>query len=283
VIEWAKVYTDILGDPKLMRAARKGLKGLELAPWFITFAKSAADDGRLSVGGEPAEPADFVNLIPGQRLRSIAAALRSLETIGVLVRDPADDCLRFAAWQIRQERAPSDSPEAVRERVRQHRARQRNARSNGVGNAGTVTDETSGNETEERREEEESEEKRRDTSPSPSPQAASDRLRAALPEKNRPDLDALLDRVSNRTAWVGELTMAVEGGTAGAGVSYERLGEAIHDFLLNGKGEVPEIALLRGYIKRAVGAHRSASRPLSLRPRGSGGAPSTARPIRSVL
>lgn len=165
MIEWAKVHIDLLGDPKLMRAARKGAKGLVLTPWFIVFAKGAADDGRLSIGGEPAEPADFVSLIPGQTLRSITAALVSLEEIGVLVRDSRDQALRFTAWEIRQEQAPSDSKEARRERVRRHRERQRNtssnASSNGAGNTGDVTGVTGGDETEERREE--SEEKRGDT------------------------------------------------------------------------------------------------------------------------
>jgi hypothetical protein len=271
VTEWAKVFTDILGDPKLMRAARKGAKGLELTPWFITFAKSAADEGRLTVGGDPAEPADFVPLIPGQTLRSIACALKSLEVIGVLIRDTNHNCLRFAAWEIRQERAPSDSPEAVRERVRRHRERQRNARSNGVErNEGTVIPVTTSNEIEERRVTEE--ESRTEKNP-----PTAQRLRESLPEKYREDLDLLLGRVPDQTAWVGELTMAVEGGTAGPGVTYEHLGAAIHDFRLNGKAQIPEIALLRSYVRRAAGGERR--RPGSISRQRAGSSPPTARTV----
>jgi hypothetical protein len=44
---WAKLYTDILSDPKLMRAARLGHEQLQLLPWFVVFAKQADDRGRL--------------------------------------------------------------------------------------------------------------------------------------------------------------------------------------------------------------------------------------------
>lgn len=123
MIVWAKVHSDILGDPKLMRAARKGYAGLELTPWLIVFAKAAKDGGRLTVNGEPAEPADLAPLIPCSTESSIIAALASLEAIGVLVPDE-DGALRFATWEGRQAK-PSDSREAVAERVQRHRAKQR--------------------------------------------------------------------------------------------------------------------------------------------------------------
>jgi hypothetical protein len=94
--------------------------------------------------------------------------------------------------------------------------------------------------------------------PSPTPPGAARRLREALPEQYRTDLDTLLTRVTNPSAWAGELTMAVEGGTAGPGVTYEHLGLAIHDFCLNGKAEAPEIELFRHYVKRAASGRRPA-------------------------
>jgi hypothetical protein len=130
---WAKLYTDILGDPKLMRAARKGLKGIEFLPWLIAFAKEANDDGRLSVGGEPAEPADFAELIPCATRKNITDCLKSLEKIGVLSRETegnaskSDSFLRFSAWERRSGVKPSDSPSAISERVQRHRERAKNA------------------------------------------------------------------------------------------------------------------------------------------------------------
>ncbi|MDB4893446.1 MAG: hypothetical protein JWL61_5301 [Gemmatimonadetes bacterium] len=123
---WAKLHTDILGDPKLMRAARNGMKGLEYLPWIIAFAKESDDDGRLSVGGLPAEPEDFVSLIPNSRAKIVAISLQNLEQIGVLSRD-SDDFLRFSAWEQRSGAKSSDSPEAVRVRVARHRAKKKEA------------------------------------------------------------------------------------------------------------------------------------------------------------
>ena len=158
---WAKLHTDILGDPKLMRAARKGAKELVYLPWFFAFAKLADDGGRLTVGGEPADPVDISDLIPEATARRVSVALKSLEAIGVLVRDD-DGALRFARWEVRSEAKPSDSPSAIAERVKRHREKQRNA----DGNALAVTPsnalhETPDNATEKRRGEERREEKKR--------------------------------------------------------------------------------------------------------------------------
>lgn len=121
---WAKLHTDVLGDVKLMRATRKGAKNLVLLPWLIAFAKAADDGGRLSVGGIPAEPDDIAPLIPDTKSTQVAACCAGLQEIGVLERDP-DGAYRFAQWSKRADAYPSDEPEAVRERVRQHRAKQR--------------------------------------------------------------------------------------------------------------------------------------------------------------
>lgn len=123
---WAKLWTDILGDTKLMRAARKGARNLQLTPWLFAFAKEANDNGRLTVGGVPADPEDIANLIPCCRPRDVTVACIHLLEIRVLVRD-SDGAYRFLNWGKRQGRTPpSDEPEAVTERVRRHRARKRN-------------------------------------------------------------------------------------------------------------------------------------------------------------
>lgn len=158
---WAKLHTDILGDPKLMRAARKGARELVYLPWFFAFAKLADDGGRLTVGGEPADPVDISDLIPEATARRVAIALKSLEAIGVLVRDD-DGALRFARWEVRSEAKPSDSPSAIAERVKRHREKQRNAAGNALQETpGNALHETRDNATEKRRGEERREEKKR--------------------------------------------------------------------------------------------------------------------------
>jgi hypothetical protein len=151
---WAKLHTDILGDPKLMRAARKGAKGLEYLPWLIAFAKGADDHGRLTVGHEPADAVDIADLVPGATSRGIRTALNALEAIGVLLRDE-DGALAFARWDVRSESKPSDSPSAIAERVARHRTKLREATRNAESETpGNASDVTPGNATEKKREEE---------------------------------------------------------------------------------------------------------------------------------
>jgi hypothetical protein len=121
---FAKLWTDVLDDPKLQRAARKGARHLVLLPWLIVFAKRADDDGRLTVNGEPAEPEDIARSVPNASTKQVEGALRELEGIGVLYRED-DQALRFAQWDRRAETKPSASPSAVAERVRRHRERKR--------------------------------------------------------------------------------------------------------------------------------------------------------------
>lgn len=161
---WAKLHTDILGDPKLMRAARKGARELLYLPWLIAFAKEADDNGRLTVGGERADAVDISALIPGGTPKAVTAAIASLVSIGVLVE--ADGALCFAQWETRSGGKPSDSPSAIGERVARHRAKQRETPAPDNGNAlpvtpGNALHETPSNATEKRRGEERREEKKR--------------------------------------------------------------------------------------------------------------------------
>jgi hypothetical protein len=120
---WVKLHDDILGDPKLMRTARRGGQELVLLPWLLAFASKAADHGRLSVGVTAAEPEDLAYQIPGVTAAQVEACQRALVAIGVLVADD-DGCLRFARWEDRQAK-PSDSKSAIRERVQKHRNNKR--------------------------------------------------------------------------------------------------------------------------------------------------------------
>lgn len=121
-LPWVKLHTDILADPKLLRAANSGARGLELLPWLIAFAQRADDGGRLTVAGHPAEPRDIAYCIPGVRSQRVASALEALTELGVLVK-LADNSLQFEAWERRAGK-PSDRSEFVRERVARHREKQ---------------------------------------------------------------------------------------------------------------------------------------------------------------
>jgi hypothetical protein len=124
---WGKLHDDILADPKLMRAGRKGAMHLFVLPWLIAFAIKAADHGRLSVGEDPAEPEDIADQIPCVTAMQVAGALSELEAIGVLSEDP-DGCPRFTKWEDRQAK-PSSTKTAVLERVHKHRAKVKRAAS----------------------------------------------------------------------------------------------------------------------------------------------------------
>ncbi len=125
---WAKVHTDIIGDKKLLRAARRGAKHLHLLPWLIVFAKAANDDGRLSVGGLPADAEDLAEGIPGVTAAMMAACCHELAAAGVevLTRDQ-DGAWRLAAWEKRQAK-PSAHPSRILERVRRYRDKSRKSR-----------------------------------------------------------------------------------------------------------------------------------------------------------
>ena len=125
---YAKLWVDILSDPKLMRARREGAEHLVVLPWIIAFAKRADDDGALTIGGRPAEPEDIARDIPMPRaLKSVAGCLKELERIGVLVRET--DVLRFASWEVRaSEPVPGEPKSSSGERMRRHRLRKRQER-----------------------------------------------------------------------------------------------------------------------------------------------------------
>src|SRR5687768_13695273 len=97
---WMKLHSDILDDPKLMRAARHGSKQLVLLPWLLAFAGRASDDGRLTVATAPADPEDIARGIPGVSVEQVAQALEELAQVGILVTD-FDGSLRFARWAKR--------------------------------------------------------------------------------------------------------------------------------------------------------------------------------------
>jgi hypothetical protein len=121
---YARLWTDVLGDPKLMRAVDEGAKHLMFLPWLIAFAKRADASGRLEIAGKPATSRQIARDIPNATPRAVDRCQRELRTIGILTNDP-DGCFRFASWDFRNSSKASDSKEAIAERVRKHRDRKK--------------------------------------------------------------------------------------------------------------------------------------------------------------
>lgn len=249
---WAKLHTDILGDPKLMRAARKGAKGLQLTPWLIVFAKQANDGGRLTVGEDAAEPADIAVLIPGATARAVADCQASLMAIGVLVTDP-DGALRFAQWERRSGAKSYDPPEKVKERVRQFRDRNRNASpvtSHVTGDVTrSVTDVTPVEVEVEVEKEEEQKESRADDAATAFPD-----ISEALTDPDDPHLFAhLTQRIGHdpdaQRAYLRECQRVLAGVTP-PHLDAAQLRQACRDFLTN--RAPPNIGLFRGYLRKAA-------------------------------
>lgn len=293
-LAWVKLHTDILGDPKLMRAARRGAKGLEQLPWLIAFAARAGDAGRLTIDGHPAEPQDIAAEVPGGKAATVAACLASLREIGVLVIDGDDDrILRFAKWDERAGK-PSDRPESIRERVQRHRQRKRGSDAATPGAPPPVTEgETPGNALHgvspafgnaiEEEEEEEGEEEERELPPAAPPAVAGARLVEAV---GRDLAERFYRGISERkgtdaaNAFLATATASLDG-MHGPALSPSQLAIAITDYLAN--GEQPNLKRFRGYLRAAIPPPHE--RPGDRPPNGNGAhrPPPPARPPRTAI
>jgi len=112
----------------------------------IAYAKASDIDnrGRLLIDGEPA-PLDSVgdelaSLVPGAKASAIAACLRELHELDILIVDDRG-AYCFRRWEERNgSQRPSDSREAVRDRVRRYRERKPVGNEPGNGVTRTITD-----------------------------------------------------------------------------------------------------------------------------------------------
>lgn len=281
---YAKLWTDILGDEKLMRAARKGAKHLVILPWLFAFAKKVDDNGRLTVDGEPAEPDDISALIPGVTPRQVAACFEELERIKVLVRDD-DGALRLSAWEHRSGAGskPSDAPESVADRVRKHRLRKKAAASTSANetphtdedtlsetpsvtpdvtrsetpsvtprNADVTSYARSREEEEEKEEEKELEKELEIEKESSSSSGAVAELRSRLTSAaHRATLDRIAATVPSPETWALEMRARLDG-MHGPRLTAQQLGDAITDYVGNGNLKTPNFKHFRGYLNNAT-------------------------------
>ncbi|MDD5700449.1 MAG: hypothetical protein PHU23_00240 [Dehalococcoidales bacterium] len=119
---WLKLWTEVLRDPKLV-----GRSMTERGMWLhlLCVAQECNADGRLINGaGYPLSITDIARQMFVQD-RSEIASLRRL--IDYMVTQKSlhwdGDTLVLDNFKRRQEIAPSDTPEAARQRQREHRAR----------------------------------------------------------------------------------------------------------------------------------------------------------------
>ena len=229
---WLKLHTDILGDLKLKRAVRGGLKELELLPWLMAFAKHADDDGRLTVGGQPATPEEIADLLPGVRAKRVATCLASAEAIGVLAPD-FDGAMRFVNFARRQGH-PSDSREEVAKRVARYRDRRKASGNDGNGEDVTREEGRYGNDQERRGEENRADEgaasSRNDL---PSSVWTTDQREAAM---------AIRRTSQNPKAFDAIVRQVADGGAHGAGFGWPIVGQAMLE--MQGSSPVPSFTLM---------------------------------------
>jgi hypothetical protein len=76
-------------------------------------------------------------------------------------------------------------------------------------------------------------------------------------DSDRVALTALVQRVPNPSAWLGEIAASLDGMPGHTPLTPEQLGEAIRDYIANGASTNPNIRHFRGYLRRA----RKASPP----------------------
>jgi hypothetical protein len=237
---WLKLHTDILGDLKLKRAVRGGLRELELLPWLMAFAKHADDDGRLTVGGAPATPEEIAELLPGVKPKRVATCIASAEAIGILAPD-FDGAMRFVNFARRQGH-PSDSREEVAKRVARYRDKRK--ASGNDGNPVTVTTKTPryGNDHKRREEENRGDEM--------AASSRNDHPSSAWTEDQREAASAIRRTAQSPRAFDAIVKQVADGGPQGAGFGWPIVGQAMLE--MQGTSPRPPFSLvvLLAYCRR---------------------------------
>ncbi len=122
-LPWAKMWLEALDDPKLIR-----LTLAERGAWWgiLKLAGKCAAGGKIVSGGvglDISEIADALHIKTGEDRQSLESMIVKMEKRGSLKWN--DNILEIVHWEERQRIPPSARPEAVAERVRRHRDRQK--------------------------------------------------------------------------------------------------------------------------------------------------------------
>ena len=121
---WLKMWIEWIHDPKML-----GLTLAETGAWWklITLAQQCAAEGQLVKGnGSPLslpEIANSLHISTPKDMKTLQSMIQKMEAANSLSWN--NKTLTIIHFAERQELTPSSSREAVRERVRRHRERQR--------------------------------------------------------------------------------------------------------------------------------------------------------------
>jgi len=121
---WLKMWVEWIHDPKML-----GLTLAETGAWWklITLAQQCAAEGQLVKGnGSPLslpEIANSLHISTPKDMKTLQSMIQKMESANSLSWN--NKTLTIIHFAERQELTPSSSREAVRERVRRHRERQR--------------------------------------------------------------------------------------------------------------------------------------------------------------
>lgn len=124
-LPWIKMWLEALDDPKLTR-----LSLAEKGAWWsiLQLAGKCAADGKVVSGGvglDMDEIADALHIKTSDDRQALESMIAKMEKRDSLMWN--GDVLTVVHWEERQRIPPSARPEAVAERVRRHRERQKGA------------------------------------------------------------------------------------------------------------------------------------------------------------
>jgi len=111
---WIKLYTEIMRDPKMGRLTDRQFR---TCINLFTLAGTTDDDGKLP-------PLEDIAWHLRSDEASLLADLEALARVNIV--EQVDDTWIVRKWAERQAKAPSDQPERIAQRVRNHRERKRN-------------------------------------------------------------------------------------------------------------------------------------------------------------
>lgn len=123
-LPWIKMWLEALDDPKLTR-----LSLAERGAWWgiLELAGKCEAGGKILSGGQGLdmdEIADALHIKIGEDRQALVSMIAKMEKRGSLVWNE-NNTLTVIHWEERQRIPPSARPEAIAERVRQHRERRK--------------------------------------------------------------------------------------------------------------------------------------------------------------
>ncbi len=137
-LPWIKMWLEALDDPKLTRMSLA-----ERGAWWgiLKLAGKCNAGGKLVSGGEGLgidDIADALHIKTGEERQALESVIVKMEKRGSLKWNE-NHILTVVHWEERQRVPPSARPEAIAERVRRHRERQKTSEGEAVGELGVIS------------------------------------------------------------------------------------------------------------------------------------------------